>query len=587
MHAYNIFLAFLGVMAQTRKVNAFDCYDNNSGEFQKICMFRIIQAAIFFTVIKNKEVNLHKKFVELTQTNTCVNRQLEVTKDFKSDFLSCFSHEVRNPLNALHGSIDVLRRNIKEKSLDPILQGAKLSADVLLKLVNNILDASNIQADKFELNRSFYNLREIVNQLIHMTLESINQKKLTLQVYVDKHIPEEINTDASRLLQLMLNLLSNAVKFSEEGKLIQIYLTWQEYETSKTDLLELGKDNPFSRKLARKTSNSSAPSPLSPVSSTKSSASKFRLYERVGSEPSEVLETSSAEWTHKKSINTSKLDVPFKKVSINEINFSCEQIRNRYTVIDTNVGASLQNLEKSSVYRLNKPGYLKVEISDQGCGIAKQDQDRMFELFTRTDSSITRKHGGIGLGLWVTKQIIEKTGGEIKLYSEEGLGSTFVFYTPIYPPEDSIIHSRSMHEYPQRKKEFKLTALVVDDIKFNREFLQLLLEAEGIEVHTAGNGLEALNAYKNNNYDVIFTDLQMPEMDGLTSCREIRAIQKKEGRKEVDIYIVSGNCGDADVRECMDPIRGIGAKDFMTKPINVSALKTIVRRKVNRHSNTL
>ena len=597
VHAYTIILCLFTNFLDTGRVFGFEQLEAGLQGIQKMSFLRLVQTIGFFYIMKRKEQNLHKRLLEALQAHETASSQLADVNKFKTTFLSCFSHEVRNPLNVLNGSIELLLRSIKEKTLCSILEGAKLSADVLLKLVNNILDASNIQTDKFELHGGFHNLREVISQLVNMKLEAINQKKLTLQVYIDKQIPEEVYTDASRLLQILLNLVSNAIKFSKEGQLVQVYLTWLNQDAPKVQLLEVSKDNPYIRRSQSPNSRASYTTLTSPTSaSPERLPSHFRRnsseqwlnfgtvpVNKTVFEPSEVLETSALEWNKKKQMNTLKLDTLLKKVSMEEINSACEQMRHKYTIIDTNIPKSLQNFDTKGCENQSKSGILKVEVTDQGCGITPEDQNMLFEMFTQVDSSITRKNGGIGLGLWVTKQIIEKSGGKIKLYSDENMGSTFVFYTPISPPEDSLQGYASLQDGFTRANPSKIHALVVDDIKFNRELLKMLLEAEGVVVHTVDNGLEAVKAYEEKPgdfYDLILTDLQMPIMDGVTSSREIREIQKREGRKEIDIYIVSGNCGENEIRECMDPLRGIGAKDFLKKPVSAKVLKSIIKRKV-------
>jgi len=571
-------------------------YDNQFDVFQKIGYFRIIQIFALFCIAKSGELNANSKLTEAYKDIETITNQLVDVGRFKATFLSCFSHEVRNPLNILNGSIDILLKNITEKSLSQILQGAKLSSELLLRLVNNVLDASNIQTDKFELANGFHNLRSVVTHVVQLNLEYLKHKRLTLQVFVDKQIPEEVHMDAGRFLQLLINLVSNSIKFSEEGQLIQIYLSWHHQNTPKAELVEINSSNPFVKRLSSgKDLNSYSSSPAeSPLQTNKKSfQDQWQGFgSKSTSESSEVVEVSSAEWQHRKCINTSRLDTPLKKISMGEINSSCEKIRNKYNVIDTNIQGSMNHFEGKGLQRQTKPGYLKVEVSDQGCGISKEDQNMLFELFTQVDSSITRRNGGIGLGLWVTKQIVEKTGGEIKLYSEEKRGTTFVFYIPLTLPalpEESILLGNSVPEFSNKTKESRLKALVVEDIKFNRDLIRRMLEDEGVEVHTVQNGLEAVQTYKEkpgDYFDFILTDIQMPLMDGVTAAKQIRAYQRAERRKEIDIYIVSGNCSEKEVNECLDPAKGIGAKDFLVKPVSNATLKTIVRRRL-RHFRTI
>jgi len=611
IHVCNVSLCLLMNFILTNKAIKLGFYENQIEVFLKIGYFRIIQIfALFYiakinetklleayNILRASEININTKLTDTYKKLETMTAQLNDIGKFKATFLSCFSHEVRNPLNILIGSIDILLNNITEKSLSQILQGAKFSSELLLRLVNNVLDASNIQTDKFELSYGFHSLRSIVTHVVQLSLDQLKHKRLTLQVYIDKKIPEEVYMDAGRFLQLLINLVSNSIKFSEEGQLIQVYLTWHHQNTPRPELLEIDSANPFVKRLrSGKNSISLTSSPTeSPLKMLKKTSQDQWLGfgSKSTSESSEVVEVSSAEWTQRKCINTSKLDTPLKKISMGEINSSCEKVRHKYNVIDTNIQGTMNHFEVKGSHRQNKPGILKVEVSDQGCGISKEDQCMLFELFTQVDSSITRRNGGIGLGLWVTKQIIEKAGGEIKLYSEERRGTTFVFYIPLNPstpPDDSMLFGNPFSELQTQSRESKLKALVADDIKFNRDLLKMMLEEEGVEVHLVQNGLEAVQVYKENPgdyFDFILTDIQMPLMDGVTAARQIRSYQRAEGRKEIDIYIVSGNCSENEVNECLDPSKGIGAKDFLVKPIKNESLKNIVKRRLKRRFKTI
>ncbi len=163
---------------------------------------------------------------------------------------------------------------------------------------------------------------------------------------------------------------------------------------------------------------------------------------------------------------------------------------------------------------------LKFEVEDSGIGIAEEDRERIFELFTQGDSSVTRRFGGTGLGLSICKRILENMNSCIELDSRRGCGSTFHFTLTLpyseeapKPPQADDDNTRNDHS---------LKILLVDDVEINRVAAAGLLEHEGHKVVTAGSAREAFTLLDEQRFDLILMDIHMPDMDGVTATRLIR-----------------------------------------------------------------
>ena len=173
---------------------------------------------------------------------------------------------------------------------------------------------------------------------------------------------------------------------------------------------------------------------------------------------------------------------------------------------------------------------LHIEVEDQGIGISPEQQSRLFKPFSQADSTMSRKFGGTGLGLIISKRIALLMSGDAGVTSAEGQGSTFWFNVKLKKKQER----REAARLVQRKKEDAEGAirhrhsgqriLVVDDEPINREVALIQLEAVNLVVDTAKNGAEAVILARKNSYAAIFMDMQMPKLNGVEATQEIRKL---------------------------------------------------------------
>ena len=230
--------------------------------------------------------------------------------------------------------------------------------------------------------------------------------------------------------------------------------------------------------------------------------------------------------------------------------------------------------------KVNKlKGFLKVQITDSGCGIAAESIPKLFSMFQQADNRIANIHGGgTGLGLWICKELCQKMGGDIAIYSDLNKGTSVVFYIPVN--NDYLVEDSPVNASPS---EAMLRALVVDDYAFNRNLHRLLLEQEGVYVTLASDGQEAVEKYKvQGGFDFIMMDVKMPEMDGFAAAKKIREWEYVRKEKKVDIYFVSGEYFNED--EVMAGLRTKGGASEMVgirclrKPVDMEVIRKLVEK---------
>ncbi|MBF0369061.1 MAG: transporter substrate-binding domain-containing protein [Magnetococcales bacterium] len=221
--------------------------------------------------------------------------------------------------------------------------------------------------------------------------------------------------------------------------------------------------------------------------------------------------------------------------------------------------------------------HLLFTVTDTGPGIPREKQQEIFRPFTQADSSITRSHGGTGLGLTICRRLADLMGGEIRLESSAGRGSSFLFTVPFSAVESSVTIPRADEAHPSAKggetpdtspDEMDLQILLVDDAEDNRLLIQAFLRKTRHRLVMAENGAEAVVHFKDQHFDLVLMDIQMPVMDGYEATRQIRTWEAQSHTNPTPIIALTAHA----MAEESEQIMAAGCDLHITKPIRKKRL---------------
>lgn len=425
-------------------------------------------------------LDIHTLMVAQAQALHAANQQIhkqkqaaESANEAKSRFLANMSHEIRTPLTSILGYADeLLTDDLSEEDTRQAVEMVSRNGRHLLELVNDILDLSKIEADRLNVELMDVSPVIIATDVVSSLRGRAAEKRLDLRVHFRNAIPETIQSDPTRLRQILTNLVGNAIKFTTEGS-VEVWIGMSPLNSETT-----------------------IPEPVSGDSS------------------------------------------------------------------------AMASLLPSSTESL-----LYFDVVDTGVGITPEQIEQLFQPFTQADSTTTRKFGGTGLGLTISRKLARLLGGDVTVRSVQNQGSTFTASISTGPLQnlrlltDADIESTVADNglvTPQAGLRLSSRVLLAEDAPDNRLLISRILERYGASVCTAEDGRQAVEQAlraqaEGSPFDVILMDMQMPVLDGCGATRELRLAGYTR-----PIIALTANILQSDLQACVEA----GCDAHSPKPIN-------------------
>ncbi|WP_139257546.1 ATP-binding protein [Natronohydrobacter thiooxidans] len=223
----------------------------------------------------------------------------------------------------------------------------------------------------------------------------------------------------------------------------------------------------------------------------------------------------------------------------------------------------------SVTLRATDPEGIVLEVHDSGIGMAKDQQARIFEPFAQADTSISRRFGGTGLGMSIVKRLVDMMGGEMEIHSAPDAGCRIALHLPLPVAEQEALPARPTPPALPLRDLTTMRVLAADDNRTNQMILGMMLGQLGAQVTMADDGLEALDLYRQDQFDLLLLDISMPRLDGVTLLRTLREIERSEGRPHVPALAFTANAMTHQVEAYL----AAGFDGCLTKPLTLAKLR--------------
>lgn len=511
--------------------------------------------------------------------------QAELASEAKSQFLAHLSHEVRTPLNGLLGFLGLLGRTPLNEAQRAYLRDVEISSQRLLAMINDILDFSRIEAGKLALERAPFNLRAVIEECLSLYSANAHAKGLELTLLFAREVPTELVGDAGRLSQVLCNLFANAVKFTHRGGIaVAVTLLAEtdgdaEIRVSVSDsgigipLEALGKlFQPFSQaddSITRRYGGSGLGLVISRklvemmggelgVESVPGQGSTFhfsvRLRKQGGSAAagprSALLEGLGALIVTPSAALESSLREDLLALRLED-----DAAVSGEAGLAT-LAAAVENGQPFDFVILDGA----IEDSSPADFVSRIQADPRLValhliLLLRTEECLAAGNSAYpGFAAVLSKPV---KGAELHA----------ALVRAIAPLADTPSAQPTKHDIlRQTGLERPLRVLLADDDEISRKLVSILLSEGGVRVDQVQNGAEAVDACRENDYDLVLMDIQMPEMDGLTATREIRKLSRDACR--VPIVALTANALHGDRERFIEA----GMNDYLPKPVNETIL---------------
>lgn len=544
--------------------------------FVKSSLFLIFSGYLFFFFFQS----LVHSYRFSTNMKVALHRAEESSKA-KSQFLSTMSHEIRTPLNAVIGLSGLLAESNLTNRQQEFSNTIKKSGEGLLSIINNILDFSKIESGKLELEYSEFNLRETIEVVLEV-VTSVNRKpNLEVMYNIEDDVPRYLLGDATRLQQVLTNLVANAFKFTSEGEILISVSVEREFTDSviiRTQVQDSGIGIPDDKLglLFQSFSQVDGSSTRKYGGTGLGLVISKRLVEAMDGEisvSSEIYKGST--FTFTAGFGRSNRETDFKLPSV-------LQKRKVFLLDDnsTNLRIIQHQLQKAeiSVRTFNNPKMLISvinELNEFDFGILDMQMPDINGV--EVAKKIREIYSNDVLPLVLLSSIHELERNDerqlFEIFLKKPVQQTKLLNNleRLYQSDAPMISTDSNSVDPKHLFTTEFKILIAEDNIVNQKVALRILERYGLQPDIVNNGKEALEAEISKSYDLIFMDMEMPEMDGLEATQLIKKQRRHHHNKPI-IVAMTANAMQEDRERCF----ASGMDDFIAKPITLQSTKNVL-----------
>jgi signal transduction histidine kinase/CheY-like chemotaxis protein len=526
---------------------------------------------------------LERIVYERTKALETAVKTAEEASRAKGDFLANMSHEIRTPMNAIIGMTFIGKHSSDIDQKDYCLTKIENASHHLLGVINDILDMSKIEANKFELSPTEFNFEKMLQQTVNVINFRVDEKQQKLSVHIDKSIPRTLIGDEQRLAQVITNLLGNAVKFTPEQGAISVETSFVKEENNLCTIQIAVSDTGIGISAEQQSRLFSSFQQAESSTSRKFGGTGLglaiskRIVEMMGGKiwiESESGKGSTFIFTvqvgrgteERHSMLSPKISWSNIRVLVVDDDF---EIREYFREIAQrfNISCDIAADGTEALAFIKQQGAYNVYFIDWKMpGMDGIELTRRIKERHPLDSVVIM----ISAMEWSVIEAEAKNAGVDKFLSKPLFPSAIADVINECLGVNSLGEEKSEPELKGIFKGYRL--LLAEDVEINREIVLTLLEPTLLEADCAENGVEAVRMFRENpgKYDVIFMDVQMPEMDGYEAAQQIRAIEEVWGKDKseyavgIPIIAMTANVFREDIEKCLKA----GMNDHIGKPLD-------------------